>query len=97
MIADPVTGPLTRDKLKELAEAPHGVATQTIRRFDPLWGRRPGEKFRWLVTATCEVRAYVEAADKEEAMRLACNLEDNEFGMDDFDEIEIVSVEADPR
>ena len=80
---DPVTGPLSRDELKVLADAPFGAATKAIRKHDPLWGRVPGETFEWDVRATrttFEVgRATVEAESQEEADRLADELTDDDF------------------
>jgi acyl-CoA reductase-like NAD-dependent aldehyde dehydrogenase len=75
-MADPISGPLTRDELRELAAAPFGEAARIIRRFDPLWGRQTeGELIRWRVRFIREVTeegyAYVEAATKDDAERLA--------------------------
>lgn len=80
---DPATGPIPRDKFAEIIAAPFGEAAKLIRKFDPLWGRVPGEIIKWRVVVEREVTetgvAYVKAATKEEAMKLADNLPDTEF------------------
>lgn len=64
---DPVTGPLSREEFARLVQAPFGKAIEAIREYDPQYGRQPGEKFRWKLTARCEMQgvAYVMAADEK--------------------------------
>jgi hypothetical protein len=80
---DKITGPLSREEFRALSTAPFGTATDVIRKYDPLYGRQPGEKIRWLVTLTREVpeRGYatVIAETEEEAAQLAANLTETEI------------------
>jgi hypothetical protein len=78
---DPVTGPLTREKLKALADAPYGKALREIRKIDPWYGHPPGAKVELVVVATREIEgaAVVKAADMEEAKKLAERLKVNDF------------------
>lgn len=82
---DPVTGPLSRDELKALADAPAGAALKAIRKFDPLYGLPEGTKVDWQVTATREAEGYaiIKAASKEEAQKLAKALKTSDFEWDD--------------
>lgn len=94
---DPITGVLPREKLAELAAAPHGEATKVIRRYDPQWARAPGEKFDWIVkvrrgSGTGE--AIVKAADQKEADELADDLRESDIEWDyDSDGFIVESVE----
>ena len=38
-MSDPVSGPLSRQRLKELADLPYGKAKGEIQLYDPLWGQ----------------------------------------------------------
>jgi hypothetical protein len=49
---DPITGPLPRHKLKELADAPYGEAKRQIQVYDPLWGQSEADKARQKKWAT---------------------------------------------
>lgn len=94
---DPVTGPLSRQQLAELASAPFGAATEAIRKHDPLWGRSEGEKINWAVTVKRsrrdEGRAVVQASSQKEAAMLADDLTDDDIDWDEDCDFEIVSVE----
>ena len=97
---DPVSGALTREQLTELVNAPFGEATKAIRKIDPLWGVREGQKIKWKVTFTRETRetghATVEAETEEEAETLAQNLKDSEIhesSFSDSDPWEIDEIE----
>lgn len=99
---DPATGPIPRDKFYALVSAPAGAAKKFIRKYDPFFGRAPGEKVRWLVTYTKEVEgyAYVEAESKEEATKLGKNLRDDEVEYDTHDDGcrgDFISVEVDDQ
>ena len=63
------TGPLTPEELKELASEPFGAGLKAIRKYDPLYGRKEGERFRWRVrlSARAFAEATVMAANEEEA------------------------------
>lgn len=96
---DPITGPIPREKFKEIASCPGaGKAREAIQQYDPLWGRQPGEKLEWKVrverTGADRGTAYVKAAPQKEADDLADNLSscevDWDYADDDFD---IISVE----
>ena len=93
---DPISGPIPLLQFRELIDLPFGRAAAVIQRYDPEWGRRPGEKFEWKV----EVRradqgvAYIKAASQEEADRLADDLVESDIDWDnDGDDFTIVSVE----
>ena len=83
---DRVTGPLSREELRALAQAPFGEAAKVIRKFDPLFGRTEGEKFEWEVTCEGDLRgtAYVMAATQEEADELADKLDCAEIDWSDY-------------
>lgn len=99
MKTDPVSGPLTRDELRALTEAPYGAAVKEIRKHDPLFGLKEGEKIAWRVTASARMvgTAHVKAASKEEAEREADELNDAAFDWEPaswpYDDVEITSVE----
>lgn len=93
---DPVTGPLSREELRKLANAPFGTAIKEIRKFDPMYGRAPGEKIEWKVIckSNMEGRAYVKAASKKEAEALADKLGCNDVDWGTYsDDFEILSIE----
>lgn len=94
MKTDPVTGPLSRDQFRELVDAPFGKATEVIRKYDPLFGRKEGEKFSWKVIAssTSTMVAYVEAENEDEAKKLADELDDDAFDSCNDGDITIESV-----
>ena len=79
-------GPLSAEQFQTLVDAPFGKALQTLRQYDPMWGRAPGETIRWRVTVSRLVRevgtAYVEAASEREAENLAANLDDRQINWD---------------
>ena len=97
MSDDPSLGPMTRAELAEAIAAPAGKATEIIRKYDPQWGRRPGEKFDWVVkvrrSSRDEGTAIVKAASQEEADDLADELGDADIDWDHDDSFEIDSVE----
>ena len=99
MVDDPVTGPISKELFKKLADAPFGEATKTIRQHDPLWGRAEGEKIEWIITVQREVTglgtAIIKAASENEANDLADDLVSSEIDWDDVDInwFEVVSVE----
>jgi hypothetical protein len=93
---DPVTGPISRETLKELASLPYGAARAVIQKHDPLWGRQEGELITFAVKAagTMYGTAYVKAKTPEEADELADKLGVNDFDWDDgSDGFDILSVE----
>lgn len=97
-MSNPSTGPLDPETLKALAEAPFGKAAETIRKYDPQWGRRPGEKFDWEVTVrrsgADRGTAIIKAASQEEADALADDLTESEIDWDfDSDGFEVETVE----
>lgn len=81
MTLDPISGPLSRQQLAELVKAPYGECVKVIRKYDPQYGRQPGEKFRWKITARCEMDGvgYVMASDENEAAKLADEMADISF------------------
>lgn len=97
---DPVTGPIPRDEFSKLVVAPYGQALKEIRKYDPLYGRITGEKFKWAVRFTREVEeegwGYVEAATEEEVIELGKKLKAKDLnwdagdyvGMPTFDSVE---------
>jgi hypothetical protein len=81
-------GPLTVERLKELADAPMGRATKALREHDPMWNRQPGDKIRWKVTfrewVLMEGYKYVEAETEEEAQKLADEIKEDQIDCDEF-------------
>jgi hypothetical protein len=99
MANDPSTGPMPRERLKELVDAPFGKAAEIIRQYDPMWGRRAGEKHEWLVRVerdgTGTGTAFIKAANQDEADELADELTESDIDWDDcdFNGLSIISVE----
>ncbi|SMF65482.1 hypothetical protein SAMN02982989_3366 [Xaviernesmea oryzae] len=66
-------GPLSQEQFKDLVDAPYGRAGDTIRKFDPLFGKTSsdGEIVKWRIKLVQEVRMVgyvtVEAVNEEEA------------------------------
>ncbi len=98
---DPVTGPISREKLQELSAAPFGEALKEIRKHDPFYGIREGEPIVWRVSASRRARedgiAEVSADSIEKARILAEDLKESDFSWDasciDTDDFEIEDVE----
>lgn len=100
-IRDRATGPIPREEFMALVSAPFGAAEKAIRKYDPLWGRKEGEKIKWRVTFTRTVRetgySTVEAADQKEAEKLADDIPDNKIDWDHFGgDSDIDSLEVAP-
>lgn len=99
MAFDPISGPVPRDEFAKLAAAPFGEALKVIKKYDPLWGLKEGEKLTWRVRASSRMHgtAYIEAATQEEADNLADDLSDASFDWECSKfSIDIDSVEIDP-
>lgn len=100
MTPDPSTGPMPREEFAKLVSAPFGEARKAIRKYDPLYGRAPGEKITWTVRVeqmgrregTVEVEAVDEKAAREKVHDLSGD--DIEWDCDD-DDFRIVSIKAD--
>jgi hypothetical protein len=93
---DPVTGPLSREKLHELAAAPFGAATKEIRKHDPLWGLEEGTPIEWKIEFKQERTGFavVKAATEKGALAVADTLPMDEIEWEDDDfGIEIESAE----
>ncbi len=93
---DPISGPIPREIFATLIGLPFGEATKRIRQYDPLYGRKPGEKIAW--TVKCRVRwlegtATIMASSEKEAEAKAENLQPYEVDWDDRDDFEIVEIE----
>jgi len=94
---DPSTGPVPREKFAALIHAPFGQAAKEIRKYDPLFGRAPGEKIKWTVRVESMGRrdgtAEVEAASEKEAEKLAEDLSSDDVEWDwDEDDFRITSI-----
>jgi len=89
MSLDPVSGPVPRDVLKSLVDAPFGAALKTIRKYDPLYGRVEGETIKWRVRFERELietgSAVVDASSEKEAMEIAGLLDEGDVNWDDPD------------
>jgi hypothetical protein len=96
MANDPVTGPLTREQFAELVEMPFGEASKAIRKHDPLWGLKEGEKIDYevVVSARVQGRAIVKASSLKEAEELAEEIgeHDCEWGGYGCDDLEVFDV-----
>lgn len=97
MTHDPVSGPLPREKLQALADAPHGDARDIIRQYDPLWGLPAGAKIEFEVEFRADVVGYalVKASSIEEARKLAATLnkQEVEFDPSDAEDWKVMRVE----
>ena len=80
--------------MRALADAPYGKAAEVLRKHDPLFGVKDGDKIKWSVhvTTTSTATAYteVEAGSEEEAIELVSKRGANSFDwevgwVDDFD------------
>ena len=93
------TGPLTSEELKELASEPFGAGLKAIRKHDPLYGRKEGERFKWRVTLSARAwaDATVMAADEEDARREAELLDESEIEYKEFGNHVVESVEPEPE
>lgn len=73
-------GPIPPAEFKALVACPYGEAKKAIRKYDPLFGLEPGEKIKFHVRLerTVDETGYaeVEASTKEEAEKLAADLDD---------------------
>ncbi len=97
MALDPSTGPVPRDEFAKLIDAPCGEAKKVIRKYDPLFGRAPGEVVKWTVMVEATGRrtgvAEVDAATEKEAEKLADDLSGDDVEWDyDEDDFRIISV-----
>jgi hypothetical protein len=95
---DRSTGPVPRAEFADLVNAPFGQAVKVIRKYDPLYGRQPGEKIKWVVQVQEMGRrdgtAEVEAASEKEAEKIAENLSSDDVEWDyDGADFRIVSIE----
>ena len=83
---DPVSGPMPRELLRDLANAPHGRAVKVIREYDPQFGRAEGEKFDWEVRVerlgADQGSVIVKAANEDEACELAEDADECEVDWD---------------
>ncbi len=83
---DKATGPIPREEFMALVSAPFGAAEKVIRKYDPLWGRKDGEKIKWRVKFSRKVwetgDAIVEAENEKEAEDLADNISDDDISWD---------------
>lgn len=102
---DPVSGPISPDELKRIAELPFGRAGVELRKHDPAWGLGSADNpnIKWEVTLTAmmpvstivEVEAPDEATAKKEALKSRLDWESDSFsGPED---IEIHSIAASGR
>lgn len=98
MADHPETGPISPERLQEIAELPYGKATAELRKHDPLWGRSTGETFPWRVRCVESVRmrgyVTVDAANEEAAIAAAHALaEAGKVTCDDFVDSDGIDVE----
>lgn len=95
---DPVSGPIPRDKFVEMVNLPYGEACKAIRKYDPMFGRQPGENIKWRVkysrTLYEEGYATIEATSEDEAEKIAADLPDYNisWSCDDSDMAQIEDV-----
>ena len=96
MANDPVTGPIPRDKFAEMVNLPYGEACKAIRKYDPLWGIKDGEKIDYevVVSARVQGRAIVKASSLKEAEELAEEIgeHDCDWGGYGCDDLEVLDV-----
>jgi hypothetical protein len=93
-------GPLSAEDFAKAVAAPAGHAEKIIRKYDPMWGRKAGEKIKWRVRAEREVleegSLIVEAANEKEAMDAARTKAWHEWSVDyacDPDDFDLVDAE----
>ncbi len=97
MAHDPISGPMPRERLRELADAPFGEAAKAIRKYDPQFGRREGEKFEWEVrverSGPDQGTVIVMAANEDEACDLAEDADECDVSWDYSDGLTAISAE----
>lgn len=106
-MAHPISGPISPEELKALADAPYGKAAVELRKYDPLWGKLsrdaddPQPVIAWNVCLSQEVtmRAHVtvEARTEEEAMEIAENLSEQKLSWDQHGGGSIFAEWAEPK
>lgn len=103
---DPVSGPISVEELKALAELPFGQAEAELRKHDPLWGKPAKDHdeqkpIKWKVFVTQEVTmeafVTVEAVSEEEAMEIAETMSEGELSWDYNSSDSIVAQHAVPK
>lgn len=100
MSLDPSTGPISREKFKELIDAPFGAAAKEIRKFDPLFGRAEGKTVKWRVTVQRDSQdqgiIYVDASSEEEALTIAEEANDSDVDWD-YDNSGFTAIRAEAK
>lgn len=94
------SGPISPEELQRIAELPYGQAQRELRKHDPMYGVKPGDKIKFTVELVthARLRAYttVEAESEEEAMKIAEKISphnlDFEYDGDGRDDVEAVSA-----
>jgi hypothetical protein len=92
---NPISGPVPINEFREMVNLPAGEARKCIRKYDPLFGREPGEKIKWEVRFTGQGVGYavVEAASKKDAEKLADKISDADI---EWDDMEVDDFEVSP-
>lgn len=100
MSNDPSTGPIPRDKFKELVDAPFGAAAKEIRKYDPMFGRSEGETIKWRVTVQRDAHdtgtIYIDAKDEDEACELAEEASESDVDWD-YDSTGFTAIRAEAK
>jgi len=100
----PISGPISPDELRRIAELPYGKAAEELRKHDPAWGlaTQDNPHIKWTVTVTAmrpvyteiEVEAPDEAAAKKLALREADGVGRYDWEDDDTYSVEDIRVES---
>lgn len=102
-MAHPISGPISPDELKSLADLPYGQATIELRKHDPLYGVKPGQKIEWIVRVSCETKmegyVTVKADSEEEAIRKAERVPAStiDWNFSGYDDEEVEACHAEPK
>lgn len=104
MVGHPISGPISPEELKALAELPYGKAQDELRKHDPAWGLSTPDKplIKWAVTLTANMPVYaeveVEAPDEATARKMALQMDipdrDWERDFSSPDDIDVESLES---
>lgn len=94
------TGPISPEEMQRIADLPYGMAAVELRKHDPLFGKKEGDKLEWRVrlsgTGSITATTIVEASSEAEAMDIAECRASHEFDWEVSDCDQFEAQEAEP-